>query len=245
MADLRAAPFSPLVRGAASAAGTALGVTFAVVAGLRRSKPLHPVGSVASAVLTVTPAVDRSGSPLLDEPGDHDCVVRASWAVGSGPELPDIEGLAMRVLDAGADARPVDILFASTGTGPLTRYVLAVRTPGGHAGQTTLLPVRSAGRPLELRLDPVDADSQPWPTRYELSWAHGRGAWNLFGVLEVAWHGTADAPERFDPVANPLPGTCQYAAVAALREPAYHFARLARPSAGRLPTATERRGASR
>lgn len=217
------------------AAGAALGVTFGVVAVLRRGKPLHPVGTVASAVLVVAPGAERSGSPLVDEAREHDCVVRASYAAGTGPRFPDIEGFAVRVPGPEGATGPADLLFASTGTGTLSRYLLTVRAPGRHGAQTTLLPVRAGGAPLQLRLDPVDPGGQPWPGTYELSWAHGSGRWHTFATLHADWAGAADAPERFDPVAHPLPGTTQYAAVAALREPAYHLARLARPSAGRLP----------
>lgn len=172
----------------------------------------------------------KCGSPLVDEPGEHDCLVRASYAVGRGPKRADIEGFALRMFPAGARRRVTDILFASTGVGPVGRYLLAVRRPGEHGPQTTLLPVRAAGRPLQLRLEPVDPRSQPWPTLYQLSWAYGRGRWHPFGALTVAWGGPGDAAERFDPVAHPLPETTQYPAVAWLREPSYQLARLARPS---------------
>lgn len=223
-----------VLAGAAGAAGTALGLVFAVTALLRRSKPLHPVGIVATAHLTVTPAPTTSGSPVLDEPGEHECQVRASHAVGTGPKHADIEGFALRLLLGDVDRATADVLFASTGVGPLGRHVLTVRSPGEHAAQTTLLPVRAEGRALYLCLDPLDARSQPWPTRYQLSWAHGRGAWRPFGILTVAWGMPADAAVRFDPVAHPLPGTSQYRVVARVREPAYRLARLAWPRAGRL-----------
>jgi hypothetical protein len=61
--------------------------------------------------------------------------------------------------------------------------------------------------------------------------SHGRGGWRPFGTLTVAWDGQLDAPERFDPIAHPLPGTTSYPVVAWLREPAYRLARRARPSA--------------
>lgn len=230
-----------LLAGAAGAAGTGLGLVFAATALLRRSKPLHPVGSVATARLIVSPTSPVSGSPVLDDPGAHDCLVRASYAVGTGPKRADIEGFALRIHGCGAAAEVADVLFASTGIGPLGRNVLTVRSPGDHGAQTTLLPVRAAGRPLYLRLhpldvvDPLDVRTQPWPTHYRLSWAHGRGAWHPFGTLTVAWGTPSDAAQRFDPMANPLPGTSQYAAVARLREPAYRLARLAWPRAGRLP----------
>lgn len=227
-------PVALLIAGSARIAGTALGLVFGATAMLRRSKPLHPVGAVATAVLTVTSSGADSGSPLLDEPGEHQCLVRASHAMGSGPEHADIEGFALRVLPVGEEWGTTDILFASTGLGPWGRHLLTVRPPGEHAAQTTLLPVRAGGRPLQLSLDPLDPLSQPWPARYQVSWAHGRGPWHPVGELSVAWAGRADAPERFDPVAHQLPGTSQYPAVAWLREPAYRLARLARPSAGRL-----------
>lgn len=212
-----------------------MGIVSAVTTLARGAKPLHPVGTVARAVLTVTPASAAVGAPLLDEPGEHACLVRASYAVGTGPEHTDIEGFALRVLAARADAGPSDLLFASTGVGRWNRQLLALRRPGRHAPQTTLLPIRAAGHPLLFRLDPVDGATQPWPAQYVLSWARGRGPWQRFASLAVSWEGRDDAPDRFDPVANPLSGTTQYAAVARLREPAYRLARLVRPSAGRLP----------
>lgn len=234
MPDLETRPLSCLLGWAADGAGISLGALFAMVATARRSKPLHPVGTVAPAVLTVT-SPGAPGCPLLDEPGEHGCLVRASYAVGSGPALPDIEGLALRVLPSAGAPHLIDLLFASTGVGPLGRYLLAVRLPGRHGAQTTLLPVRAGGRPLQLRLEPLDPLSQPWPASYVLSWAHGRGSWRPVGTLTVAWEGRADAPERFDPVVHPLPGAAQYAVLARLREPSYRLARRVRPAAGRLP----------
>ena len=231
----RRRPSPDLLTTAAAVAGGSLALASGATALLRRSKPLHPVGVVSRGVLAVDPTPGRTGSPLLDEPGSHDCVVRASWAAGTGPEHIDIEGFALRVLGVGTDGADCDLLFASTGVGQWTRHLLAPRRPGRHGAQTTLLPVRAGGRPLLVRLDPVDAATQPWPTQYVLSWAREREDWQRFGSLAVTWHDHDDAPERFDPVANPLSGTSQYAAVARLREPAYRSARLARPSAGRLP----------
>jgi hypothetical protein len=222
-------------------AGGILGAAFAVTAVLRRSKPLHPAGAVAAAVLAVEPPVEASGSPLLDEPGEYDCLVRASWAVGSGPERSDIEGFAVRVRHGAGGSELADVLFASTGDGATSRFVLTVRQPGVHGVQTTLLPVRAGDHGLVLRLEPMAEEGDgPWPSAYELSWAHGRGRWHRFARLDVAWHGTVDPPERFDPIAHPLPGTTQYPVVAGLREPSYLLSRLSRPSAGRLPEGSGR-----
>lgn len=235
MRDRGISPLSSLGTGAAGAVGAVLGAIFAVTARIRRSKPLHSVGVVARGLLTVAPDTARSGSPLLDEPGEHVCLVRASYAMGTGPRLPDIEGFALRVLPKDPAADLTDVLFASTGEGSWGRHVLTLRPPGRHDAQTTLLPVRAGGCPLQLRLEPLDSQTQPWPSSYRLSWAHGRGPWHHFGGLAVSWGEPRDAPDRFDPVVNQLPGTSQYAAVAWLREPAYKMVRLAWQSAGRLP----------
>lgn len=216
----------------AGAAGATLGAVFAVTARIRRSKPLHPNGSVASARLRVAPAPTRTGSPLLDEAGEHECLVRASYAVGTGPEALDIEGFAVRVLSETAAGSPVDLLFASTGTGGVTRYLLVPRPPGRHDAQTTLLPVRAPVGALVLRLVPLDPTADPWPSHYRLSWATGRGPWQDWAELDVSWGPgeSDDRLERFDPISAPLPGTTQYQVVERLREPAYLLARRAWPS---------------
>lgn len=221
---------------ASAATGAGLGAVFGLAAILRRDKPLHPVGAVAGARLVVTPAAAAPcGSPLLDEPGEYECVVRASHAAGTGPERPDIEGLALRILAPATAEVLADVLFASTGVGRLSRHVLAVRRPGRHAALTTLLPVRSPSAPLYLRADPLDPGSRPWPAAYRILWAHGLGQWQPAATLTVTWGEPQDAPERFDPVQFPLPGTTQYAPITALREPAYLLARRAWPRAGQLP----------
>jgi hypothetical protein len=61
MGDPDASPLVGAATAACGAAGVPLGLTFGVVAGIRRTKPLHPVGTVASAVLAVAPRGPRSG----------------------------------------------------------------------------------------------------------------------------------------------------------------------------------------
>jgi hypothetical protein len=130
--------------------------------------------------------------------------------------LPDIEGLAIRFEEPVAD-----VLFASTGSGSLTRFVLLPRAPGKHGAQSTLIPVATDGGPLLLKVEPRDAADPP--ARYDLAAASGGSAWRSIGTLQVQWG--PDRPTRFDPVENQLPGTSQYALVRALREPAYLMAR--------------------
>jgi len=220
-------------RVAATAGGLALGLVFGATALIRRSKPLHPEGRFGTGRLVVTPD-QPSGVALLDTPAVHDCEVRGSWATGAGPQLPDIEGLAVRLHLADG---PADVLFASTGDGPVGRFLLAGRLPGRHATQTTLLPIRAERHALLLRARPTWlSDAQAgWPDGYDLDWAHGTGAWHSWAHLDVDWS-VHDQTLRFDPLVNPLPGTEQYGWVDRLREPAYRMARRLRPDEGHLPS---------
>jgi hypothetical protein len=198
-------------------AGAVLGVAFGVAALVRRTKPLHPVGKVGTGVLEVTDPRPGLGVPLLAEKGSSTCLVRWSRAAGLPEPLPDVEGLAVRF-----DAPTADLLFAGTGTGAVTRFVLVPRAPHHHGPQTTLLPVACEAGPLVLRLTP-EADSGDPPVRFSLAVATGTGGWDTVGSLACVWG--PDRPLRFDPVEHPLPGTEQYPLVRVLREPAYFMAR--------------------
>jgi hypothetical protein len=122
------------------------------------------------------------------------------------------------------DGRHGDLLFASTGLGPLTRFMLTpARSPYGRP-LTTLLPYRTpAGAAL---LSAVFHDE----TTVTLAWAIGPGAWHPFAELLLHQDpvDAADAPLSFDPVRNALPGLEAYDWVRRLREPAYTTARRSR-----------------
>ncbi|WP_338403428.1 phosphodiesterase, partial [Dietzia kunjamensis] len=149
---LRSAPLSSL-------AGSAFGAV-AAVARLARPKALHPKGVIAEATLSVT-GVGRTGSSLLDVTGRWPATIRFSRAVGLPDAVPDIGGMAVRI----HAERPVDILLASTGTGPLSRYVLTTgwRTMGRT--MTSMFPVLIAGRPLLLAAIPT-GDGGTWTLQH-------------------------------------------------------------------------------
>ena len=211
---------------AGAAPGAVLGAVFGAAALVRRTKPLHPQGNVGEGTLTITAPQRELGVPLLAEAATHPCTVRWSRAIGLPTPLPDFEGLAIRLEDPQAD-----LLFASTGTGAVTRFVLLPRPSGTHGAQTTLLPVASAGGgSLMFRVTPAEGAfgdgassvDEP-PARFDLAVARSGTGWVDVGVLDVAWG--PDRPMRFDPVENLLPGTEQYPVVRVLREPAYFMAR--------------------
>lgn len=217
--------------GAAMTAGWGLGAVFGVLAALRRARPLHPTGKVMAATLTVRPTGEPTGVPLLDEPGEYRCLVRESRATGVPSPAPDVIGVALRVTitEAGAE-RPADLLFASTGTGAVTRFTLALRRSAGAGPLTTLLPMAASIGPLLLALRPNgDGDT------LRLAWAQPRGDWHDCGILRIQRDEVTgdDQALRFDGIANPLPGLAPYAVVRALREPSYLLARQGFPGVGR------------
>jgi hypothetical protein len=208
--------------------GAVLGAGFGLAARVRRNKPLHPAGQVGSARLDVTVPAPHLGVPLLAHAGSHHCLVRWSRSAGVPSPLPDVEGFALRIRDAG-NGRPADLLFASSGDGPITRHLLVVRGPRSHGPMSTLLPVVGAPGALLFLVEPLD-DEDP-PVRWRLSVATAGSDWRALGTVSVTWG--SDEAVRFDPVLNLLPGTGQYPLVRLLREPAYARARsgaAARPS---------------
>ena len=218
---------APLARVAGAVPGVALAAGLLATALVRRDKPLHPIGIVGDGVLRVTTSA-TSGVPLLDTPAEVPVLVRWSRAMGRDPDRSDIEGLALRF---GDENGPADVLFASTGSNAVARHLLVLRAPGEHATVTTLLPVATGPGSLLMRLEPLreTAGDEP-PAAYELSWSRVGRPWQTAGVLEVSWR-EGDDDVRFDPVLHQLPGTRQYAIVAALREPAYRAGRTVRARA--------------
>lgn len=216
---------------AAMTAGWGLGAVFGVVAALRRARPLHPVGKVMTATLQVRPTGEPTGVPLLDEAREYRCLVRQSRATGVPSPAPDIVGVALRIVvtEAGVE-RPADLLFASTGTGAVSRFTLALRRSAGSGPLTTLLPMAAKAGPLLLALRPNgDGDT------FRLAWAHVRGDWHDCGILRIERDDLGDDYQelRFDGIANPLPGLAPYAVVRALREPSYLLARQGFPGGQR------------
>lgn len=197
---------SPLAGLFGSAFGAAAAVTRLV-----RPKALHPKGVVARATLSVT-GIGRTGSPLLDITGRWPATVRFSRAVGLPDAVPDIGGMAIRI----HAERPVDILLASTGLGPLTRYVLTTgwRTTGRT--MTSMFPVRIAGRPLLLAAIPT-GDGGTWTLQH----ATPLGKWETLGRLTVDTWEDDDEDLHFDPIGNRLPGSQYPQLLRALRDPSY------------------------
>jgi hypothetical protein len=210
---------STVSEAAASAAGALLAVGTRGLAALRSArKPLHPSGNVRAGRLVRGGSDEPTGVDWLDEPGEDEVVVRLSRAIGLPRPLPDIHGLALRVYGA----RGGDLLFATTGRGHLTRFLLtASRDPRGRP-LTTLLPYRTDSGALLISAVGLDAET------YELAWGRPLGDWHTFATLHLSPPPGGDPGISFDPVRRQLAGLRQYPAVERLREPAYLRARRSR-----------------
>ena len=208
-----------LNRGAADAGGSVLATGTRVLGALRpAAKPLHPVGRVVASRLHRSGL--GTGVAFLDDAGDQQVVVRESRAIGLPEVLPDIHGLAIRVVNP--DGSPGDLLLATTGWGRLTRFLLtASRTPYGRP-MTTLLPYRTVVGPVLL------GARSGSPGIVQLACAVGAGPWRPFAELVVSRDDAPDQAISFDPVRNRVDGLEQYPVVTRLRAPAYSAARRSR-----------------
>lgn len=202
--------------------GRLLALATSAIARLREApKPLHPYGETWAAHITRTGAPDHpTGVPWLDTTGEDDAVVRLSEGVGLPRGWPDVLGLAVRVPREGS---PADVLLATTGSGPLGRFVpLLTRTRQGRTF-STLMPYRGPNGPVVL------AARARSPRTFDLAHAAPTGVWHRFGRLELLH--PVDADPSFDPMGNRPEGLDHYGWMRLLRAPAYRTARASRGEA--------------
>ena len=203
----------------ASIGGTALSGAIRLVAAVRPApKPLHPEGDLVTGRLRRTGS--DSGVPWLDQQGSDQVVVRLSRAIGLPKGLPDIYGLALRV--PVGDGRHGDLLFATTGRGRLTRFLLTPGLTPYSRPLTTLMPYRTPTGPKVLGA--VARDEH----HYDLAYASLGGSWHPFAELVLSMTAGPDPLVSFDPILNTLPGLENYDWVRRLREPGYGTARHSR-----------------
>ena len=210
-----------LAHGAADAGGSLLGAGARTLGAVRPAhKPLHPIGRVVTGRLRRHGLASPIGVAFLDQAGEQEVTVRVSRAVGLPAPLPDIHGLAIRVTNR--DGSPGDLLLATTGWGPVTRFLLAPSRATYGRPMTTLLPYRTSAGPVVL------GARSSIPGVVELACAVGGGSWRSFAQLAVSRDDAPDPDISFDPVRHQLTGLEQYPLVRRLREPAYRSARRSR-----------------
>ncbi len=214
---------SDVVNTLASSGGAVLATTFHMVGRVRQTpKPLHPRGRLVHGTLVRLGLNARSGVRWLDEPGVDEILARQSRATGLPASLPDIHGLAVRV--PVGPGRHGDLLFATTGTGRLTRFMLTIARSGERRPQTTLLPYRTPSGPMLLAALPAGQG------HFELACASPTGDWRAFGdlTLEDDPLRPVDPTISFDPMLNTIPKLEPYEWARRLRAGAYAEARRTR-----------------
>ena len=87
---------------------------------LRGERVIHGRGRTLAGSLSTTGGAG-TGVALLDAPGRYDVLVRVSRSAGLPELLPDVLGLAVRVLDAHGPGASQDLLLDSTRPEPLLR----------------------------------------------------------------------------------------------------------------------------
>jgi hypothetical protein len=162
-----------------AAAATALGVTTAV----RGARVFHPRGQTRRCRLVV-PGGASWGARVLDEPAEHDGVVRTSRGIGLPAPLPDVDGLALRLPGLGVQAAPLDILINSA-------WRFAFAPSALSATWSCVLPYRT-GSGLQVLLG-----ARPDETGFSMLVAPVLGAWQPWARLELG--DTAPGDFRTDP----------------------------------------------
>jgi hypothetical protein len=127
-----------------------------------------------------------------------------------------------------------DLLLATTGLGPITRYTLIAASDPYRASYSTLLPYRTPSGPAVIAAVPTPTSDDGHS--FELSAAIGRQPWIPFAQLGLAAPQLAMPGDvSFDPMTNTIPGLEPYEWVARLREGAYRAARNSRCDQRRQP----------
>lgn len=189
---------SPLVN-----AGTA---AFRLASRVRGERAIHGRGRTLTGRLTVTGGLG-TGARLLDAPGSYDVLVRFSRSAGLPEPLPDVLGMAVRILDAHGPGQDQDLLLDSTRPEPLLRRFPWIGRDLLGQLYCSLLPYDVADSSLLLGAHPLPGQGSsglrdlPDEVAVELLAATPHGSWRPWGVIRTS--GPLPAPGgrqiRFNP----------------------------------------------
>jgi hypothetical protein len=217
-------------------AGPIVGAVFGALTRARGARVFHPTGTGYHADVVITPNGRPTGASLLDQAGSYHALVRFSRGAGLPDPLPDVLGLAIKIIDAHGLGRDQDFLLVSSASPPIGRHFLVPatgflgrqfssvlpylvgrrirlfgavpRTPAMHDGGTALAEVHVAARTGDLR--------------FELTMAGAIGSWRGIGELLVSSPLSDEDAEalRFNPW-HRGPGITPIGVLQALRGAAY------------------------
>lgn len=174
---------------------------------LRGERAVHARGRAFTGWVTIPGGAD-TGAPLLDTAATFDAVVRFSRSAGLPPWLPDVYGLAVRLVDAFGPGRHQDLLLDATQPAPFLRRLPWPRWDATGALYSSLLPYDVGGRRLLVGAVPVPGTPQarslaavPDEVELALLLATAHGPWREVGRVRTS--GELPAPEgrraRFTP----------------------------------------------
>lgn len=244
--DRRSAPLIE-IRGLTDLPNAVVAAAFQTAARVRHARVFHPRGIRLAGRFRPT----QKYEPWFGA-GDRAVIARLSKGLGSPVGVPDVLGLAFRVLDR--DDHPWDFALATTGRGTLGRFVFTPARGWSTACFGSLLPYRFGdASPAWLFAEPLDAEALPNTAslqavgdylddqviRYTLT-ADGLGSpAETIGELDLR---RAEPGEHrtdfFDPVLNhPAEVTLVPNVVNRIRESAYTGSRRGRDDEGSQPPA--------
>ena len=208
----------------------AAAATFGALALARRARALHPKG--ASFHATFRPlGVSPTGLELFDAGAEHPALVRFSRGIGLGERLPDLLGLAVKVLEVGELHGEQDLLLTTAGTAPVARHVFRPTRRFASGMFSSVLPFDVAGR---ARVLGAVVEQEPRPgTRVVLRLAQPEGPWGDVAevVLGTPLDTVQDGRLRFN-VTQAAGGIRPLGLLNRLRGPAYEASQAIEPAPG-------------
>lgn len=125
---------------------SALAATFGTASKIRGTKVFHPHGVVHAATVRISDAPGApEGAPLLRTRAEHRAIVRVSRATGLRRPIPDVRGLAIRLLDVYGPDRHQDFLLVTSGDGLLAQHLLLPARQISSLPYSCLAPYRIDG----------------------------------------------------------------------------------------------------
>lgn len=183
---------SPLLTTPLAVGSTTVARVVEAVSLVRGERLIHSRGTTRTGRLHVHGA--GAGAALLRTPASYDVVVRLSRSLGLPRPLPDVLGIAVRVLDCYGEGRHQDLLL-DTGAAPRVLRRLPLPRRSRSAMHSSLLAYDAAGERLLLGAREVGRD------RWELCLARRHEDWQTWGSLSLgpALRAPLGRRLRFDP----------------------------------------------
>lgn len=166
-------------RALGAAGGAVMGTVLAGLSVARRSKSVHPRGTVREARVVIDGAdAAPAAATLLARPGAHRAMVRFSRSIGLPHPLPDLLGMAVRVVDAYGDGAHQDFLLISSADAPVLHHLFL---PAAHVRQRPF----SSALPYAAGEETVLIGALPAGEHFSLAVARPSGRFASVGRIEL------------------------------------------------------------